>query len=247
MGIEFIALLCFGAMIGGFIGGLAGFGAGLLSLGVWLHILPAWQAVALVSAASIGSGLYSVWVIRIDVQKSWRSLPEFIAPALIGVPLGLLSLPWIPVEALKWCIAVLMLTYSVFFMFKPKRKTDSEPPHVVNVAVGFIGGFLGGAAALSGVIPTMWCAMQTWGKGHISAILRPYNMSILALAVPLYAWQGFYSWDTLKLLALIMPINMLFAQIGLHVYRRLNDAQFKQLLYVLLLGGGLALLVGAAA
>lgn len=49
---------------GGFINGLAGFGTALMSLGVWLQLMPPWQAVAVVAAMSVASGVQSLWLIR---------------------------------------------------------------------------------------------------------------------------------------------------------------------------------------
>ena len=45
---EFITLLLVGAAAGGFINGLAGFGTALFTLGFWLQILPAVEAVCLI-------------------------------------------------------------------------------------------------------------------------------------------------------------------------------------------------------
>ena len=41
------AILLFGALAGGFVSGLAGFGTALMALGIWLYILPPAIAVPL--------------------------------------------------------------------------------------------------------------------------------------------------------------------------------------------------------
>ncbi len=47
------ALLLFGALAGGFVSGLAGFGTALMALGIWLYVLPPSLAVPLVLICSV--------------------------------------------------------------------------------------------------------------------------------------------------------------------------------------------------
>ena len=47
------ALLLLGALAGGFVSGLAGFGTALMALGIWLYVLPPALAVPLVLVCSV--------------------------------------------------------------------------------------------------------------------------------------------------------------------------------------------------
>ncbi|MCL4779006.1 MAG: hypothetical protein KJ049_02360 [Gammaproteobacteria bacterium] len=64
MPLELVLSLLAGAAAGGFVNGLAGFGTALLSLGIWLQVMPPWQAVSIVAAMSVVSGVQSLWFIR---------------------------------------------------------------------------------------------------------------------------------------------------------------------------------------
>jgi len=80
------ALLLFGALAGGFVSGLAGFGTALMALGIWLYVLPPAIAVPLVLICSVIaqiSTLPSIWK-TIDFSVVW----PFLIGGLIGVPLG---------------------------------------------------------------------------------------------------------------------------------------------------------------
>ncbi|NEV03047.1 TSUP family transporter, partial [Bradyrhizobium uaiense] len=58
------AILFFGALAGGFVSGLAGFGTALMALGIWLYVLPPTLAVPLVLVCSViaqVSTLPSIW------------------------------------------------------------------------------------------------------------------------------------------------------------------------------------------
>src|ERR1700684_384215 len=48
-----LVLLFSGALAGGFVSGLAGFGTALMALGIWLYVLPPSTAVALVVVCSV--------------------------------------------------------------------------------------------------------------------------------------------------------------------------------------------------
>ncbi len=48
-----IAVLVFGAVAGGFVSGLAGFGTALIALGIWLNVLPPAVAGTLVIICSV--------------------------------------------------------------------------------------------------------------------------------------------------------------------------------------------------
>lgn len=238
MPIDFLISLLAGAACGGFINGLAGFGTALLSLGIWLQIMPPWQAVAIVAVMSVLSGLQSLWLIRNDLGNGATRLPRFILPALIGIPLGSAALNLINAQALKLAIAGFMLLYGAFFALRRSLPQIERQMPVADATIGFLGGILGGAASLSGVLPTMWCAMQPWTKGETSAVLRPYNVTILGITIAFFAWHGYYSQQTLLFIAIALPATLISSQIGIAVFRRLTDVQFRRLLVWLLFVSG---------
>ena len=81
MSVELIVWLVVGATAGGFINGLAGFGTALMSLGVWLQVMPPWQAVAVVAAMSAASGVQNLWLIRRGLKPGMKNLKNFFTAA----------------------------------------------------------------------------------------------------------------------------------------------------------------------
>src|ERR1700731_2437300 len=83
-----LVLLLLGALAGGFVSGLAGFGTALMALGIWLYVVPPSIAVPLVLICSIlgqTSTMPSFWR-SIDFRLVW----PFLIGGLAGVPLGAL-------------------------------------------------------------------------------------------------------------------------------------------------------------
>lgn len=241
MTVEFIAILLAGAFAGGFINGLAGFGTALLSLGLWLQIMPPPQAVAIVVVMSVVSGLQGLWTVRREIRDRPGRLALFLLPGLVGLPLGVTLLNVISATVLKLTIAGFMIAYGGFFTLRRSLPHFDRPTPAIDGGIGFLGGILGGAASLSGALPTMWCAMRPWSKGETRAVLQPYNVGILGGAMLLFALQGLYDRETLLLVALALPGTVIGAQFGITLFHRLSDTQFRRLLIMVMFASGLAL------
>lgn len=246
MQLEIILYVIAGAAAGGFVNGLAGFGTALMSLGIWLQAMPSEQAVPIVAAMSVISGVQSVWLTRHTLSKGLPRLPRFLIPALIGLPIGTMSLTVVDPSVIKIVIAVLMLLYSLFFAFKSKLPQFKRDYPIADSTVGFASGLLGGAASLSGVLPTMWCAMQPWSKHEVSALLRPFNVIVLGIATTVYAIEGYFTVHTLTMMAIALPSTIIATQIGLALFKSLTDSQFRRLLVWLMLLSAVSLIIREA-
>jgi len=240
--IEFIAILAAGAALGGFVNGLAGFGTALFALGFWLQILPPLEAVSLIAIMSVVSGLQGVWVVRQSVLARPARLARFVIPALFGIPVGIAALSYFPPLVIKLVIAAMMILYGGFFSLRSALPRFERPTPVADSVVGFLGGIFGGAASLSGALPTMWCSMRPWPKAEIRAVLQPFNVIVLGLTAVGFAIKGVYDFDTLKLIAVTLPVTLTFAQIGIITFKRFNDDQFRRLIIALMFISGAVLL-----
>src|SRR3982751_2437716 len=82
------AILLAGALAGGFVSGLAGFGTALMALGIWLYKLPPSIAVPLVLICSVSSQistLPTMWKV-LDFKRA----APFVIGGLAGMPIGAL-------------------------------------------------------------------------------------------------------------------------------------------------------------
>ncbi|MGI9511530.1 MAG: sulfite exporter TauE/SafE family protein [Anderseniella sp.] len=243
MTLEFFTYLLLGAAAGGLINGLAGFGTALFALGFWLQIMPPVQAVSVAVAMSVASGLQGLWLVRRSIADQPRRLARFLLPALVGIPAGVALLSVLQPGILKIIIAGFMILYGGFFTFRSALPRLERPTPVIDAMVGLLGGVLGGAASLSGALPTMWCAMRAWPKSETRAVLQPFNVSVLGLAMLIFAVTGAYGWDTIKLIIFALPATMIASQIGISVFKRLSDDQFRRIIIAMMFVSGLALLV----
>lgn len=207
--------------------------------------MPPVQAVSVVVVMSVVSGLQGVWLVRRSIVNQPRHIARFLLPALPGIPMGVAALSYVPVDTLKIIIAGFMLLYGGFFTFRTTLPKLERPTPLIDCIVGFLGGLLGGAASLSGALPTMWCAMRPWPKADTRAVLQPFNVAVLGLALIMFAIKGAYTWDTLILIGIALPVTMIFAQFGIALFKRLDDDQFRRLIIAMMLLSGIILMVRA--
>ncbi len=239
--LDFILILIAGALAGGFVNGLAGFGTSLFALGWWLQIMPPLQAVTLVLTLSVASGLQGAWVVRKAIEP--KRLAVFLIPALFGIPIGLQILAIIDVDVLKLVVAGFLLAYAVFFIARRNLPSLTQEYPFVDGSLGFVGGILGAIAGLSGALPTMWMAMRDWPRQKTRAVLQPYNIVVLGISATMLAVDGAFDRATLITMAIAFPATMLAAQAGLWVFSRLSDVQFRWLLVMLMLTSGVVLML----
>ena len=105
------ALLFAGALAGGFVSGLAGFGTALMALGLWLHVLPPAVAVTLVLICSVvgqTATLPSMWR-SFDLSLVW----PFVIGGLLGVPIGTMLIAHADPRVFKLTIGVFLLVFPV--------------------------------------------------------------------------------------------------------------------------------------
>ena len=240
MSLEVVVFIAIGAAFAGFVNGLAGFGTALFAFGWWLQVMDPVEAVALALAISVLTGIQGVWIVRHAIEP--RRLARFLLPAFIGIPIGLSLLDRLSPEPLKLLVALFLLTYGLFFSLRRNLPAITRPMPILDGVVGFLGGFLGALASLSGAIPTIWLSLRPWPKAKTRALLQPFNITVLTLSTILLALKGAYDSNLLFALAIATPIALASAQLGIMVFRRINDADFRRLLIFLMLVSGAVLL-----
>jgi uncharacterized membrane protein YfcA len=204
--------------------------------------MPPLQAVSIVVVMSVVSGLQGVWLVRHSVRAQTTRLARFLQPALFGIPIGIATLTIIDPRTLKLSIAAILLLYGGFFTLRATLPKLTRRTPVIDVLVGFLGGVLGGAASLSGALPTMWCALRPWPKAETRALLQPFNVVVLGLTMVTFAFTGVYTADSLKLIAIVLPLSLICAQIGISIFKRLGDDQFRRLVIALMFVSGAVLM-----
>jgi uncharacterized protein len=234
-----LAIVLIGALAGGFVNGLSGFGTGLTALPFWLQVLEPLLAAQLASGCAVASQLATLPNIGQDI--GWRRLAPLLSAGLIGVPIGVLLLPYVSLATFKLTIGLVLIVYSAVMLVAAGRIKIFAGGPVAEVVVGFIGGVLGGIAGLSGPAPTVWAALKGWQKQERRAFLQAFNVTILSAMLAVSLLRGLIDARFLLALAVALPGTLVGAVLGWLVYRRLDDRRFDRLVLGLLLACGLGM------
>jgi uncharacterized membrane protein YfcA len=235
-----IALVVAGALAAGFVNGLSGTGYALVALGFWLHAMSPMTAAPLVAFCAVAGHVQSLPKIWSGVI--WTRLWPFLVGGMIGVPVGTALLGYVRVGPLKVGVGVLLILYCCWMGLVRRPPVVMGGGRPADAMAGLGGGVLGGMASLSGPIPVIWVQLRGWTMLAQRGVSQPYNMSILTLSLVSAAVAGYLDRTFFLWAAISLPVTLASAHFGLKLYGRIDDAQFRRIVLVLLGLSGMTLI-----
>jgi uncharacterized membrane protein YfcA len=236
-----IVLVLLGALAGGFVNGLTGFGTGLTAMGVWLYAVPPPVAASLVIICSVVSQLQTLPMIWRAIE--WRRVLPFVVPGIAGIPVGTWLLARVDASTFKIAIGVFLVAYTTYVLRRRASMGTAAGGKLADALVGLGGGVLGGLAGLSGVLPIVWTDVRGWSKEQRRSVLQAFNLSILCIALVSHAAWGLLTHQVAVATAAALPGTIGGAWAGALLYRRLGDRGFQRVVMALLLVSGLTLIL----
>jgi len=235
MGTIGYVLLFVGALAGGFVSGLAGFGTALMALGIWLYILPPSAAVPLVLICSVVAQTATL-------PSMWKSFDltlvrPFLIGGLLGVPIGTMLVAHADPNVFKLTVGILLLVFPTALYFSAPMAFEFGGK-IADGIVGIIGGILGGLAGLSGPPPILWASIRGWGKDERRGVFQTFNWTVLFAALCLQAASGLVAREVIWLAALAFPATILGSWIGARLYHALSDRNFRDVVLGMLVISG---------
>jgi uncharacterized membrane protein YfcA len=234
-----VAVLMFGALAGGFVSGLAGFGTALMALGIWLYVVTPDVAVQLVVICSIVAQTWtmpSMWR-SIDFKLVW----PFLVGGLAGVPIGTWLVAYSDPRMFKLSVGILLLIFPTALYFQRQPIASNIGGKAADTGIGFLGGVLGGLAGLSGPVPILWATVRGWGKDERRGLFQMFNWTILTAALVAQAGSGLITRETMWLALLVLPATIGGAWLGTRTYHALSDGNFRDVVLGLLFLSGVTL------
>lgn len=228
-----------GALCGGFVTGLAGFGTGLTALAFWLHVMNPAAAAVLVVACSVVGQSQSIYRLRRTV--SWPRIWPFLAGGIAGVPAGAALLGSVDPGVLKGILGLFLMAYTGVVLAARRFPATAWGGKLADGVVGFGGGTLGGLAGLSGPLPTIWCGVRGWSADAQRAVYQPFNLIVLAITLCVYVAQGSLAGDIGWMAVTCIPATLAGTHLGIRTYGRITDRQFRGLVLGLLFVSGMVL------
>lgn len=240
---EYGLIVLAGAMAGGFVNGLTGFGTGLTAIGIWLHVLPPATAASLVIICSVIAQVQNLPLIW--GQVDWRRMARFLVPGLIGVPIGAAALTSIDAATMKVGVGLLLIGYASLALILGNRTVRLSAPPVADAVVGLAGGVLGGLAGLSGALMVIWTDFCDETKEVRRVLLQAFNLAILSAALVGHWAVGHLSREVGIATLFALPGTLAAAWLGARLYRRLGQQDYRRIVLLLLLISGLILVAAS--
>jgi uncharacterized membrane protein YfcA len=243
-----LAIVMTGAFLGAVITGGAGFAFAIIATVIWIHVLTPLQNVMLAAACASTLHVASVWHFRREI--SFQRLWPFLAGAILGAPVGIYALQFIPADQFRFAIGILIIVYSIFMAIRPRFhqiKFSTATGKVADGTVGWVSGILGGAVMMHGILPTIWCVVRGWKKDESRCVYQPYilftSLYVMLLAgINIRAEAGKIG---LLYLACLPALAVGFL-IGLRIFNWINEKLFLRIVLIFVFISGVLMLFGSS-
>lgn len=233
-----------GALAGGLVSGLTGFGTAMIALPIWLLVLPVTAGAPLVLVCAVAAQLQTLPAIWHAMD--FRRLAPFVAGGAAGVPVGTWLLPHVGASPLRAGAGLLLtLVCGVLLAMRRRPPVIRGGGRAADALVGLGGGILGGLAGLSGPLPTIWAGLRGWDKDERRAVFQGFNLSVLSLALVSQAVAGFITAEVGRLALAALPATFVGAFLGRIVYARMSTQRFNDAVLLLLALAGAGMAAGA--
>jgi uncharacterized membrane protein YfcA len=246
-----LAVILFAA---GMMSGLTGFAFSAIGA-LTLFLLAPITAVPLLQALSACNQMLSVGKLRKDMPKTagewWPRGPgPAILGGLAGVPVGVWLLNNLPGPRIVLTLGVLIILYSLYSLLKPAGlKIHGFGGAPSGVVVGALGGAIGGFTAFPGLSVVIWTGLRDLAKAQSRAIVQPFILTLQLSSLVTNGIQHPKNFGTpfWTALVLMIPVVLPGTLLGVWLYHRISEVDFKRACFLLLGISGVGLLVKALA
>jgi uncharacterized membrane protein YfcA len=236
----FTVLFLGGTFAAALVAGLGGFAFAIVAAAMWLYILTPLQTAILIMGLGLVVQGYSVWKLRHALDR--RRLTPLLIGTALGVPLGVFALAHADPRYLRLGTGVVLVLFSLYSLLRPSLRPIKAAGFPGDLGAGFLNGVLGGATGLAGIVAVIWCQLRGWAKDQQRAVFQPVVVATFALSAIWLGVQGSISRQVLLLFVAALPVLLAGTWLGLKLYGKLDEAQFRKIVLVLLLASGVVLL-----
>ena len=238
-----LLLLALGAAIGGFVQGISGFAFGMVAMAIWAWGIDPKMAVVLSVAGGLSGQILSTFTVRRAL--SWGTLWPYLAGAVAGIPLGLVTLPLVDVHGFRLGLGVVLLVFCTLMLLADRLPAITWGGRWADGLVGAVGGLMGGLGGFTGVAPSLWATLRRYDKDVQRGVLQNFNLAALAVTLAGHVAAGHVGTQHLAAMAVVLPALVIPSVLGVRVYRGLSPLAFRRVVLMLLVASGAVLAAGS--
>jgi len=216
-----------------------GFGDAMVGMPLLVMVIGINTATPLVGLMGITAS--STILIRHWRDVHVKSVWPLIVYTLIGIPIGILLLKGVYEDVMKTVLALVIIIFSLYKLFKPKLFTLANDK--LACIFGLASGILGGAYNTNGPPVVIYGTLRRWNPEKFRATLQGYFFPTGSMIAIGHCIGGLWTKPVLVNYALSLPVILVAIFLGGRINRKIPKARFDNYIYVFLVILGACLLV----
>ena len=220
--------------------GIAGFGLGLISMGVLSLLLSLRYANLIITFVGCIQVVFILIQVREHIKIAYL-LPLALGVA-VGAPLGVFALASFDEHLLKRILGGFILFYVVYDLWLQDRIRFTVN-RWSGIGFGFAAGALGGAFSVGGPPAIMYLTSQKVDKYVFKASIAGLLVALIAIKIPFFLINGLLKAEDLPIILLFLIPGVGGVLVGMKIFSVLPSRVFKIIVHVLLVASGAMLLI----
>lgn len=232
-----IAIVVFFAAL---IQGVLGFGGALIAMPLLVMLIGIQSATPVF--ALVGTLATLLNAVRLREHTTPRDLIRLIAPAIVGIPLGIILLGRVDSELITAALGIILLLYAAYNLLGLVMPPLAHPGWAY--LAGFSSGVLSGAFNAGGPPVVVYAAARQWTADQFRGNLQTYFLVVSLFLLVGHGASGHFTPDVWRMALLAVPALLVGQALGVYLCRYVEADYFRKLVLIFLLLLGVQLMVG---
>jgi uncharacterized membrane protein YfcA len=184
--------------------------------------------------------LSGILAFRFREEFDFKNIRSPLIGAIVGIPLGVFFLIAFNDRLIKTVLGILLLVYSTHSLFN--RSVFFRFPSWTGYIAGFFAGALGGAFNITGPPIVFYISTQQWNKSSSVGALNFFFCITSILVLFFHLVIGNITKEIAVAFLKLIPVMIAGMLMGVHIFKKVNEENYRKGLFVLLIIMGVMLL-----
>ena len=226
---------------GGFVNGISGMGAALVSIPIVLLQLPFLDAIVISGVPATVLTVSQAWLYRHN--SHFQAIPPMVVGCFPGGLAGILILRFIPGPVLEFLMGLGLTCYIFWLILRHSCLVAHGDSWQKGCLAGFFSGVIGVPTGLCGVPVGIYAVYAGWKKTEILGTLCLYAVSICLLTNVLHGLAGYYTPWRLEIAVYGVLGSIAGLWVSVPVCKRISASLFRKLLLTIISAAGISCMI----
>lgn len=214
--------------LGGFVNGVAGFGAALIAMPLVTGVID--MSIAVPSCTLIALTMNVMMTFTYRQSADWKRIRPLIIGAFPGAVAGVTILSHVPEHTLKLGMGSFLVLYSLYSLFLEGRFKQVVSPRWGYTA-GFASAAIGSAFGMGGPPTIVYTSLAGWSKDTIKAGIGAFFLCAGCIMASVQLVAGLHTVESCTVLAFSAPAILVGTKLGIWVSLYIGEVTYRKLLF----------------